>query len=275
MPSQAIIPSLTKLLALVLALALMPSLGAAETLTIGRATEPSSLDPHFARTGNNGMTSEHIFDRLVSTDAKNQIHPALAESWRLVDPLTWEVRLRAGVAFHDGSAFTAADVVFSMERAGRIANSPAPFTGAVGSIAEMTIVDPLTLRIKTKAPTPQLMDEIDLVFIVSHEAASQATIDDFNAGKATIGTGPYRFVELKRGDRLVLERNDAYWGRKPDFEAVVLKPIGKDAPRVAALLAFAGLALAPAAASGATLARMRSRALVPETQCASTNPAST
>jgi peptide/nickel transport system substrate-binding protein len=234
---REILPSLTKLLAFVFALGLATSaVRAAETLTIGRATEPSSLDPHFARTGNNGMTSEHIFDRLVATDAQNQLHPALAASWRLVDTLTWEVTLRPGVTFHDGSALSAADVVFSMERAGRIPNSPAPFTGAVGSIAEMTIVDPLILRFRTKQPTPQLIDEIGLVYIVSHQAAA-ATIDDFNTGKAAIGTGPYRFVEWKRGDRLVLQRNDSYWGRKPDFDTVVLKPIGKDASRVAALLA--------------------------------------
>jgi peptide/nickel transport system substrate-binding protein len=209
---------------------------AAADLVIGRASEQSSTDPLFSRTGNNGSSSEGIFERLVSNDANNQLHPALAVSWRAVDPLTWEIKLRDGVKFHDGGDFTAADVVFSLDRAKSVPNSPASFAGAVGSIAAAAAIDRLTVQIKTTAPTPQLIEQIGIVYMVSHRTAD-ATTNDYNSGKAMIGTGPYKFVEWLPAQRLVMERNPGYWGTPPDFDRVTLRFIPKEAARVAALLA--------------------------------------
>lgn len=103
---------------------LMPAWAA--DLTIGRASEQSSIDPEFSRTGNNQMTSTMFFDRLVSFDENLQVSPGLAESWTNEDDTTWTLKLREGVTFHDGSPFTAADVVYSLERADEVPNSPAP-----------------------------------------------------------------------------------------------------------------------------------------------------
>lgn len=208
----------------------------ASELTIGRANEQSSMDPLFSRTGNNQMTAQHIFDRLVELDAHLGMHPGLAESWKVIDPTTWEIKLRKGVKFHDGSDFTAEDVAFSFTRAKNVPNSPAPFGGAVANVASTEIVDPLTLRIKTPQPTPQLMEQIGLVYIVSHIASANVASSDFQGGKPTIGTGPYKYKEWVPNDRLVLTANPDYWHGKPEFDTVTIKFIKNEAARVAALL---------------------------------------
>ncbi|MFD2237557.1 ABC transporter substrate-binding protein [Aureimonas populi] len=208
----------------------------AQDVTIGRATEPSSIDPHFSRSANNQMTSSDIFDRLVMSDPQLQISPGLALSWTNLDPLTWEIKLREGVKFHDGSDFTAEDVVYSLERVKDIPNSPAPYTDMVASVEAYEVVDPLTLRVKTRTPAPALIEEIGRVFIVSRAAAEGKSIDDFNSGAAAIGTGPYKFERWTPGEQLVLARNEDYWGERPDFENVTLRFIANDAARVAAFL---------------------------------------
>lgn len=214
-------------------------LGAAPALaadiTIGSSTEPSALDPHFSRTGNNQNVAAQIFDRLTHPDPNLQMTPGLAESWTNVDPTTWRIKLRPGVVFHDGTPLTPEDVVFSMTRAKDIPNSPAPFTGAVGSIAGMSVVDPLTIEFKTKVPAPDFMEQIGLVYIVQKKAAEGKSIDAFNNGSAAIGTGPYKLKSWTPGDSIALVRNDRYWGNKPDFENATIKYISNDAARVAAL----------------------------------------
>jgi peptide/nickel transport system substrate-binding protein len=132
----------------------VPALAA--DLIIGSSTEPSALDPHFSRTGNNQNVAAQIFDRLITPDPNLQVTPALAESWQNVDPTTWRIKLRSGVTFQDGAPLTAEDVIYSLNRAKDIPNSPAPFTGNVGAIASMTAIDPQTIEFKTKGPTPDL-----------------------------------------------------------------------------------------------------------------------
>lgn len=205
-------------------------------LTIGHSSEPSSMDPLFSRTGNNQAAAENIFERLVSIDANMQMQPGLAVSWRALEPNLWEISLRPGVQFHDGRPLTADDVVFSLERAPNVPNSPAPFSGAVRAIAAIEVMDPLTLRIRTKAPTPDFMEQIGLVYILSRHAADGKRSDDFNRGSAAIGTGPYKFKRWQPGDSLELERNQHYWGRQPDFDRVVIRYIANDAARISALL---------------------------------------
>ncbi len=236
-PSMRALPALALTLSLTLAALLGATPATARPLlTIGHSSEPSSMDPLFSRTGNNQAAAENVFERLVSTDENMQTQPGLALSWQVLAPDTWEIRLRPGVRFHDGTPFTADDVVFSLDRAPKVPNSPAPFTGAVRSIAAVQVIDPLTLRIRTKEPTPDLMEQIGLVYILSRHAAQGKRSEDFNSGVAAIGTGPYKFKRWQPGDSLELERNDAYWGRRPDFDRVLIRYIANDAARISALL---------------------------------------
>lgn len=208
----------------------------AADLTIARASEQQSIDPQFSRTGPSQATAAHIFEGLMTRDATGAYQQGLAESFKNIDPTTWEAKLRTGVKFHDGSPLTAEDVVFSLERAPNVPNSPASFAGFVRDIASMTIVDSHTIRFTTKKPSPTFNNSAGSVFIVSKKATEGASNADFNSGKAAIGTGPYKFVSWTPGDRLELVRNDAYWGDKPAYENVTVRFISNAAARVAALL---------------------------------------
>jgi peptide/nickel transport system substrate-binding protein len=217
-------------------LALSLAAPAAE-LSIGLGADVTSIDPHFHNLTPNNNVGGHIFEPLVSKDQKGRLIPALAESWRTIDDLTWEFRLRKGVRFHDGSEFTAADVAFSLDRVPAVPNSPSPFTTYSKQITEKVIVDPHTIRLKTATPYPLIPNDMGTILIVSSRAAKGASTEDFNSGKAAIGTGPFRFVRWQKGDRIELVRHDAYWGPKPPWEKVTLRIITADPARVAALLA--------------------------------------
>jgi peptide/nickel transport system substrate-binding protein len=211
-----------------------PALGS--DLTIGIGADVTAIDPHYHNVTPNNNVAAHIFDYLVLRDERQKPIPGLAESWRTVDPLTWEFKLRKGVKFHDGSEFTAADVVASIDRVPLVPNSPSPFTAYTKQIKEMIVVDPYTIRFRTAAPYPLMPTDMTQVAIISAKAAKAST-EDFNNGKAAIGTGPYKLVRYVKGDRIELARFDGYWGGKTPWEKVTLRLLPNDASRVAALLA--------------------------------------
>lgn len=221
------------------AIALLFSIASATAadISIAIGADVTSIDPHYHNLTPNNNIAEHIFETLVTKDPKSLLKPALAVSWKAIDDLTWEFRLRKGVKFHDGSDFTAADVVFSIERTAQVPNSPSPFTLYTNQITEKIIVDPLTVRLKTATPYPLMPNDMGTVFIVSSKVAKGATTADFNSGKATIGTGPFKFARYAKGDRIELARFDGYWGTKPAWDKVTFRVIASDPSRVASLLA--------------------------------------
>src|SRR5918994_6623322 len=151
--------TLSRSLAFLLGVALAGSAHSAE-LTVGRATEPSSIDPLFARTGNNQMTAEHIFDRLVVFDENLQVRPGIAASWRVVDPLTWIVKLRDGVTFHDGSPLTADDVAFTYQTILK-PETNAPLRGLFSPISKIEAVDPKTVKFTLSTPYSPLLSYLE------------------------------------------------------------------------------------------------------------------
>lgn len=209
---------------------------AAANLTIGLGTDVTATDPHYHNLTPNNNVAAHIFDYLVERNEKSQPIPGLATEWKTIDPTTWEFKLRRGVKFHDGSDFTAADVVASIERVPKVPNSPSPFTAYTKQIQKIEVVDPYTIRFKTALPYPLMPSDMTQVAIISRQFANAST-DDFNSGKAAIGTGPYKLVKFTKGDRIELQRNDAYWGGKTPWDRVTLRIVTQDAARVAALLA--------------------------------------
>ncbi|MCJ2164719.1 MULTISPECIES: ABC transporter substrate-binding protein [unclassified Pseudodesulfovibrio] len=211
------------------------SFAMARDLTLGLKGEPTSLDPHFHNVTSNNENSLFIFDRLVNQDYRQKLEPGLAESWTPVNDTTWEFKLRKGVTFHDGSPFTAEDVKFTIERIPNVPNSPSSFTFAVSAITEVEIIDPHTIRVHSEKPSPLMPRNFAAFNIVSKKAAEGMTTEDFNSGKAAIGTGPYKLVEWARGDKIVYERNENYWGKKLPWEKIIVRPISNDGTRVAAL----------------------------------------
>lgn len=206
-------------------------------LRIALSSEPNSLDPHFHALAPNNNLAAHMFEALTRFDSDSRLGPALAESWRLIDETTWEFKLRKGVRFHDGSELTAEDVAWSLDRPATIKNSPGPFTLYTKQITSKEIVDSLTIRLKTASPYPLMLNDLSAVFIVSKKAAQGIASEEFAQGKGVIGTGPFRFVSFRRGDRVELARNDAYWGEKPAWDKVTFRFISSDPSRLAALLA--------------------------------------
>jgi len=217
------------------------AVSATDELKIGLAADVSSLDPHYLNVASNVAFSSHVFDALVNVDPDGKLVPGLATSWHAVDATHWIFKLRRGVKFHDGSDFTAEDVIFSLDRPATIVNSPGPFSNYTKQIVAKRIIDPYTVELTTAAPYGPLALDVSTIFIVSKKAAlhgkSYATTEDFNSGKAMIGTGPYKFVSFRRGDRLVVKRNDDYWGGKSAWSKVTFRIITSAAPRLAALLA--------------------------------------
>jgi peptide/nickel transport system substrate-binding protein len=183
----------------------------AQELRIGMQNEITSVDPHFQNYGPNNGMSRHVFDALVHFDKDDNLQPGLAESWKAINETTWEFKLRRGVRFHDGSELTADDVVFSVNRVRSIQRSPNPFTTYLGK-RTIEKVDDYTVRFTNDGPDPLLVNNVPQFAISSARAGQNATQDDFNSGRAAIGTGPYKFIRWTPSDRLILERNDNYWG---------------------------------------------------------------
>ena len=209
----------------------------AQSLTIAVGAPITSIDPHYHNLAPNNAMAEHIFERLVQTDERARQVPGLAESWRPIDDTTWEFRLRAGVKFHNGNDFTADDVAFTIARAPNVPNSPSSFGIYTRAVAEVQVVDPLTVRIRTRSVYPLLPTDLAQVAILDRETHQNAATEDFNNGKVAFGTGPYRFIRYAPGDRIELERNDSHWGPRQPWQRVNYRIVVNDAARTAALLA--------------------------------------
>ena len=208
----------------------------AADLTIGLGTDVTAIDPHYHNLTPNNNVAAHIFGYLVERNEKSQPIPGLATEWKTIDPNTWEFKLRKGVKFHDGSDFTAADVVASIERVPKVPNSPSPFTAYTKQVQKIEVVDPYTIRFRTATPYPLMPSDMTQVAIISKQFANAST-EDFNSGKAAIGTGPYKVARYVKSDRLELARNDNWWGGRTPWDKVTLRILPNDATRVAAILA--------------------------------------
>ena len=225
---------------MILSVILLAMLGAAQaqpTLTIATGGAFTSMDPHFHDLSPNHALTQHVFDTLVHTDADGRPTPGLALSWQPITPTAWEIRLRPGVTFHDGTPFTADDVVFTHARAPTVPGSPASMGQYIRPVTRIEVVDPLTLRFHTDRPVPLMPMMMSTYAIISRRHGEGAETRDYNSGRAAIGTGPYRFASYSPGDRASFTANPAYWGGAPAFSRVTLRMIPSDTARVAALRA--------------------------------------
>jgi peptide/nickel transport system substrate-binding protein len=211
------------------------SAGAAD-FKVAVSGEITSMDPHYGNIFPNNNIMEQVFETLVTRDPDSHLIPGLATSWKTVDPTTWEFTLRKGVKFHDGSDFTAEDVVYSIQRPATLINSPAPFTTYTKAITGAEAVGTDKVRIHTATPYPLLPNDLSALYIVSKKATTDVKTPEFDQGKGMVGTGPFKFVSFARGDRVELARNDNYWGKKAPWDKVTIRIITNDASRIAALL---------------------------------------
>jgi peptide/nickel transport system substrate-binding protein len=221
-------------LAALLGLAGPAALSAAE-LRIG-TQNVAVLDPHFLLLDSNIAYNQHIYGGLTETDAQGRLLPDLATEWRPEGENAWRFTLRRGVTFHDGSPFTADDVVFSFRRVPNVPNNPSPYSGQLLGVTEIRKVDDFTVDLVTDGFLPLLPSQIAKLSILSERAMAGRTTEDVNQGRAAIGTGPYRVARVEGRERIVLTRFEEYWGPKPDWEQVQFRILPSDGARSAALM---------------------------------------
>lgn len=221
---------------LVAVLATAPLGGAmAQTLRLGHEAQVTSADPHHENYGPNMVLAAHVFDRLIHQNKAQQLVPGLALKWEAVSDTEWRFTLRPDVTFHDGSAFGTEDVIASWERARRM-SGPSSMSVYAAGIEAMLADGPLTLRVVTNRPYPLLPVELSQLPIIPSEYA-EATTADFASGRATIGTGPFRFVSWDaEADRVELTGNADWWGGAVPWERVVMRSIPDDVARLTAVI---------------------------------------
>ena len=193
---------------------------------------PENLDPTMNLASFRAMVGVSMFDSLVSRDAENRIVPQLAESWRLVDDVTWQLKLRKGVVFHDGEPFNAEAVRFTFQRV-LDPDQKSPNRANVAEITRVDVVDDYTVNLVTRQPYAPLVNRLlDFAMVPPKYVTEKG-----NQGMALrpIGTGPYRFVELIKDDRLIVEAFDRHWRGVPKIRRIIYKPIPEPFTRAAAL----------------------------------------
>jgi peptide/nickel transport system substrate-binding protein len=206
--------------------------GASKELVVAEGVEVGQLDPHRARATQDYTYGEAVFDTLLRlTDGV--ISPKLAVSHRLIDDRTWEFKLRKGVKFHNGDPFTAKDVKFSFDRMLDPATKN-PQIHLFMTMEKTTIIDDYTVTVTTKGPDPLLEKRLCLgASIIPSSYIEKQGIEEFL--KKPIGTGPFKFVNWTKNDRMTLEAFKDYWGGAPKLDRVTIKPIPEASSRVAAL----------------------------------------
>jgi peptide/nickel transport system substrate-binding protein len=209
----------------------------AKEVIVAFAAEPRSLLPNTIVDWTTNNQLEHMYDRLVDRDAKTfKPAPALATGWKIVNDTTWEFTLRSGVKFHNGEPFNAQSVKATMDYIKDPANKT-HYLPRWALVKEVQVVNDTTVRFVTEKPWPGLIDRIaGSDFLPMPPRALKDQGIQALAAKP-IGTGPFKFAQWVRDERLVLERNPDYWQGAPDLNRVTFRYIPEFSARLAALLA--------------------------------------
>jgi len=225
------------------ALSAIFSVANAQTIRIANQGDALSMDPHSFNESLQLSVTSNVYEPLVGRNKDLSLAPALATAWRQTGPTVWQFELRRGVQFHDGTPFTADDVLFSFARTQADGSDMKSYTNDFKAVRR---VNDFLVEIETKTPFPILADVITQVAIMSKKwcETNQALtpvdrrkgIENAASFRAN-GTGPFRLRERQPNVRTVFTRNGSYWGKiEGNVAEVIFTPIGSDATRVAALL---------------------------------------
>ncbi len=227
---------------LFVALFALTSAANAKTLRWGFASDALTMDPHSQNESPTINMLRQVYGTLVKRTAGLKIIPDLATSWEAATPTTWIFNLRKGVKFHDGSAFTAEDVKFSLERAAHPSSDYKPY---VNTITGIKIINKYKIKITTKAPDPILPSYFTYVFIMDKQWSEKQGVtapanfkanEESYAVRNTNGTGPFILVSREPDLRTVFKRNPDYYDGRVKIDKLVYTPIKEASTRVAALL---------------------------------------
>ena len=215
-------------------LALTASMASAQTdITVAIQLEPPNLDPTGgAAQAIDSVLYSNVFEGLTRFMADGSVVAGVAKSWDISDDgLTYTFMLNEGVMFHDGTDMNADDVKFSLDRA-RADDSTNAQKGLFADIADVTVVDPLTVQVTLAQPNGSFLFNMawgDAVIVAPESIETIAS--------NPIGTGAFAFSDWVQGDRLELVRNDAYWGDAPALESATFRFISDPTAAFAAVMA--------------------------------------
>ena len=230
--------------AIPLALVLATPASAENVLRWTSQGDALTLDPHSQNEGPTNAMNGTIYEALVTRDAALALQPELAESWTSGAD-GWTFKLRQGVKFHDGSDFTAEDVVFSFDRAKHAASD---FKEQAKNVVSVEVIDDYTVKLTTSGPNPILPNQLTSIYMMDSGWAKANNVEapqDFKAKEETFavrnanGTGPFKLVSRAPDELTVLARNADWWGwgQFPgNVDRIEYRPIANAATRVAALL---------------------------------------
>jgi peptide/nickel transport system substrate-binding protein len=220
------------------------------TLIVGRGGDTVSLDAGTATDGESARVIQEIIEPLIRLEGTStKPIPWLAESWDTEDSQTWTFHLRQGVTFHDGTPFNAEAVKFNMDRwidpdneyrFGRTFEYYSYEFGETLGINEVNIIDEHTLEIVLSQPSSVLLNKLSLSFAfgINSPTAIQEQGDTYGTPAGTsVGTGPFKFVEWIADDHITVERNDDWWGPRPNLAQIIWRSIPDNSARFAELQA--------------------------------------
>jgi peptide/nickel transport system substrate-binding protein len=215
----------------------------AKTLRFSSQGDITTLDPHANNEGFTNAYLDNIYDPLVTRGKDLKVEPALAESWQVINPTTTRFKLRKDVKFHDGSPFTADDVVFTIQRA---LSDTSNFKPYLAGVKEARKVDDLTVDVITEGPAPVLIGQLTEIRIMSKSWCTKNNVvkpQDYKNKEETYssrnanGTGPFIVKSREADVKTVAVLNSNYWGkREGNVTEIVYQPIKSDGTRLAALI---------------------------------------
>ncbi|MEM6427848.1 MAG: ABC transporter substrate-binding protein [Deinococcota bacterium] len=203
-------------------------------IVVAQRVDVPTFDVHQHSTTAVEAVLTNLFDYLIFRDVEGVLQPALATSWESIDTTSWRIVLREGVTWHDGEAFDAEDVKYTLER---VANDvELALQGEFETIASVDIVSDVEVIIRTAEPDPLMLSRLSRLgaSMLPEHYIREVGIEEFSVNP--IGTGPYQFVEWIRDDRVVLEAYADHWRGAPAYERVVFRAIPEDSTRVSELI---------------------------------------
>jgi peptide/nickel transport system substrate-binding protein len=215
-------------------------------LRVGFTQDALTLDPANHRKRETETIIRNLYDGIMTQTSRSEVVPELAASLRQVDALTYEAKLRSGVKFHSGDEMTADDIKFTFDRLTKdkaMGGQTSPRQSLLGPLVSTDVVDRYTVRFKLKEPWPVFPRMLPVQEVVSRKFVEKLGTDAL-ATQAN-GTGPFRLVEWRKGDSVIMERFADYYGGADaippagpaKIDRVIFKIIPENASRVAALLA--------------------------------------
>lgn len=204
------------------------------TVNLSNATQPVTLDGNYDTQVDFAQISRNMYDGLFKLNDQMLVEPSLATGYSQPDELTYDVALRSGVRFHDGSPFTAADVVSSFNRIAsddKLASKQRTYVSNVKSVIQ---INDSKVRFILKQPDAAFLRILATVVYITPKGAVEK-VGNVAYGKNPIGTGPFKFSSWKQGDSVVLESNCNYWGNKPIPSKVEFRFISEPATQISSL----------------------------------------